>query len=333
MLFEDRLGIEVYRPIGLEWYETGNWGIWPALDTAKQYLSLEQAYKPVDGTVQLNQFSSIEAEDGVYWCQDPSTPDRPIRACTLDYFMNNDFDYVLASIPNHVEPFRKLAARKGAKLIVQIGNEWPVSEYRNTNLLASVAPRRLPDDIHPVFYHQEFDLNAFRHEPPISQEILISSYINVYNHNPGWRDFMHLEKALEGTGIKMRSYGGQGRDGCINDSTKLGESMRTSTFIFHVKAGGDGFGHVLHNAYACGRPVISRHSHYRGQWGEELLKRSSINVDDFRSYETLATFLKFLSNDPEHMKVISNQARKAFDEVVNFDAEELKIREWLDGLR
>jgi hypothetical protein len=40
MLFEDRLGMELYRPIGLQWLHRGYWAISNLKGTAKQFLDL-----------------------------------------------------------------------------------------------------------------------------------------------------------------------------------------------------------------------------------------------------------------------------------------------------
>lgn len=41
ILFEDRLGWELYRPIGTEWYTEGYWDVYNHPDTVTQYLGLQ----------------------------------------------------------------------------------------------------------------------------------------------------------------------------------------------------------------------------------------------------------------------------------------------------
>lgn len=333
-LFEDRLDIEVYRPIGLKWYTTGHWNIFPALDTAKQYLDLDQAYRPVDGTRPLNQFTGRPAEDGVYLIKDEDATGGFHKACTFEYFMDNDFDFVLASIPQHIAPFQQLARRKNAKFIVQAGNEWTIQGWNGYNVLASLAPRSLPFDVNAVFYHQEFPLDKFQHAPVDNYKTrpVINSFINVYEHNSGWGDFTTLERMTPQL-IDWYSFGGQCRNGSIDGYTELGAVMRNTDIVFHVKAGGDGYGHVLHNAYACGRPVITRRSHYRGQWGEYLLTDDTcIDLDKWRRPEYVVPAIVDLAYDNDRRREMGAAARRRFEEVVDFEREASEIERWIERL-
>src|SRR6185295_6429566 len=119
MLFENRLGYQVFRPIGIQWYAEGHWAINKEYDTAKQYLSMGQV--PKDNTPPLN--NPKNAEKGIYYCFDPDGINLN-RACTLQYFKTHSFDYLVASIPEHIPVFKYLISKyqHGAKLIVQIGN-------------------------------------------------------------------------------------------------------------------------------------------------------------------------------------------------------------------
>lgn len=333
-LFEGRLGFEVYRPIGLEWYTTGNWNIFPALDTAKQYLSLEQGYRPIDGTRPLNQLGETASVDGIYHVKDADSIDGFHKACTYDYFMNNDFDIVIASIPNHVAAFERLAKLKGAKFIVQAGNEWTIQDWRGYNVLASLAPRPLPSDVNAIFYHQEFPESIFSYRPPVERNPVprISSFVNVYQHNSGWGDFTALERATQEF-LTWKSYGGQCRNGAIDGYANIADEMENSEIIFHVKGGGDGYGHVLHNAFAIGRPVITRRSHYRGQWGGELFTDvNCIDLDRFRRVEHMTPMIIELAYNDDFRKEMGLAARRRFEELVNFEAEASAIERWIDSL-
>ena len=331
MLFEDRLDIQVYRPIGLDWYECGFWAVHPARDTAEQYLSLDQAYRPTDGTPPLNQLAG-DLDGGVHYCHDPGTPERPTRACTLEYVRSQRWDYVLASMPQHIAPFRALAKEVGATLLVQAGNEWPIQQWYGANLLASIASRPLPSDINAVFYHQEFDINTFRYDYQIYERPAVSAFMNCLPQSGGWHDFLELEHALPG--ISWKSFGGQCRDGCVDGVDALASEMRAANMIFHVKPGGDGYGHILHNAYAVGRSVITRRSHYFGKWGEILLTNETcIDIDMFSNVEQAACEIEYTLLHEDLLDEMSNAAYSRFREVVNFDVEEMEIRKWLERCR
>src|SRR3990167_20171 len=130
ILFEERLGHKLYFPLGMEWYERELWNIYPHLDTAKQYLSLDQLYRPKDGTSPLNQI--IEEESGTYMVVDPQS-NKKIHGMSLEKFLSTKIDIVIASIPQHVEIYKELARKKGAKFIYQIGNAWSIEADTASN--------------------------------------------------------------------------------------------------------------------------------------------------------------------------------------------------------
>src|SRR3990172_6286612 len=68
LLFENRLGGNVYRPIGMEWADQGYWKVFDHPATRLQYLTYNQGYRPQDGTRPLNIIE--KAQDDVYYCQD-----------------------------------------------------------------------------------------------------------------------------------------------------------------------------------------------------------------------------------------------------------------------
>lgn len=331
MLFEERLGMEVYRPIGMEWYEKGYWAINNLEDTAKQFLDLEQAL-PKDGTPPLNIVAAGNAAEGEYMVADPGFISAH-RAATFDYFLNHRFDYVIATIPAHVELFKDLIEKyqPWAKLIVQMGNNWNLSYYQGYNVLASIAEQPAPG-VNVHFYHQEFDLNVFR-STPCKPTKKIYSYVNVIeNSGIGWEDFQQLKRLLDRQGYELKSYGGQCPDGNKTGPVELADSMREAQFVFHVKPGGDGFGHVIHNAYAVGRPLITRPSHYRGQLAEQLLVPGTfIDLDRYGPGE-VKNIITRLTHSPDHLREMGKRAADRFREVVNYDSEAQAIARWLESL-
>jgi hypothetical protein len=153
MLFEDRLGMNLYRPIGMEWWSEGFWGINDQSDTANQFLSINS--QPIDNTPPLN--AARPNVPGLYTVRDPGGGSHHI-ACTLEYFKKHKFDYIVASIPAHVPLFKKLIAehQPDAKLIIQQGNNWNI-EYPGENILASRSPQIYDGQSNVIYYHQEFD--------------------------------------------------------------------------------------------------------------------------------------------------------------------------------
>lgn len=331
MLFEDRLNMDVYRPIGMEWFYEGYWKINDQKDTATQFLSLDAAV-PKDGTPPLNKFVSKVQYDGEYFVLDPGGV-KGHRACTLKFFQENMFDYVVASIPAHVPIFEELIARfqPQAKLIVQMGNNWDMSLYSGKNVLASTSPQLAPG-VNAHYYHQEFDTKIFM--PRVTHPTKrIHSYVNVLaNTGQGLQDFLELESLLAKKGFIFKSYGGQNRDGNMNGPRELANSMHEAEFILHSKPGGDGYGHIIHNAYSCGRPVIIRPSQYRGQLAEQLFAPGTfINLDKGR--RNAAKEIAEITSDPDRLFRMGKAASEQFKKVVDFAKEAQEIKLWLKNLQ
>lgn len=328
LLFDNRLGIDVYRPIGMEWFTEGYWAINNQEDTAKQFLHAES--QPMDNTSPLNTLE-WQRNDGTFDILDPGG-DTTHKACTLDYFKTHQFDYVLASIPAHVPLFKKLIAQyqPNAKLIVQMGNNWPVDLGGGHNVLASIAPQFNTENT--MFYHQEFDLQVF-HSTPVQPARRIYSFLNIIeNSGVGWNDYTQLRREMETFGWKFKSFGGQCPDGNMNGAEQLASKMREAAFIFHVKPGGDGFGHIIHNAYAVGRPLITRPSHYAGQLAEQLLVPGTfIDLDRYGRKE-IKNILTQLMLDPDSLVEMGRLAAARFNEVVDYEQESKEISEWLKNL-
>lgn len=328
LLFEDRLDFECMRPIGMEWFDEGFWAINNQRDTAKQFLDYDS--QPPDRTPPLN--SAEPFVEGVFWVADPGAQTHH-KACTLDFFKNNRFDYVVASIPAHVPLFEALIAKyqPQAKLIVQMGNNWNIDQYAGYNVLASIAPALAPG-VNAFYYHQEFDLTVFN-DTPVRPVRKVYSFLNVIeNSGIGWNDYRELKRIMERQGWEFRAYGGQCPDGSIGGAEEVAKLMREAAFIFHVKPGGDGFGHVIHNAYAIGRPVITRPSHYRGQLAERLLVPGTFIDLDRYGRPGVKNILTRLMHDPDGLEEMGRRAAERFDEVVNFEREAQEIRAWLLSL-
>lgn len=308
-LFEDRLGYKLYRQIGMEWYEKGFWNVYPHIDTAKQYLQIGNI--PKDGTPPLN--------------DDPELA----RAITFDQFEKMDFDIILASIPSHVKPFKELARIKNAKFIFQMGNVFPEVDVNEIpNLMANTLPKTMSSNCHYVQYHQE--INPVFKPSSTSPQPLITSFINVYDHNGGWIDYMALKAALPSH--EFKSYGGQCKDGSIAKESDIAAIMHQSQFGFHSKYGGDGFGHVLYSWMACGRPIITRFSDYKGKMGEELLTHMETAIDlDVCSISECSDII--MNMKPLHYIMMCQNARDRFDKCVDYEKEAKDIKKFLEELQ
>lgn len=335
MLFEKRLGGRVYRPIGMEWAEKGFWKVYDHPATQQQYLAIGGATP--DGTDPLNEV--VVADGSVFHCYDIDS-DQTNRAITFEGFMKHDFDYVIATLPQHIEPFRKLCDMHPShpKLIYQIGNSWNMTNEQTTMIdgLMASAKLNLVANKPYVSYHQEFDLSLFRPDPTIVPTRAVNSFVNCFSvdgiFSADWQLFQRIEEKLKTSGFVFHCYGGQCRDGAMHGAKEVALAMQMGAFVWHTKVGGDGYGHVLHNAFACGKLVIARFSQYEGKLGRDLLVdgATAINIDTLSDDDIVRRIRE--SIDPFVYKTMCRNAYSRFKEIVDFDREEQEIRAFLESL-
>lgn len=341
LLFENRFGGKVFRPIGMTWFDRGYWHIFDAEATRLQYLGMDQASIPPDGTPPLNRIDQ-EMND-FYLCRDPEGgPYAFNRAITFEQFLNKPIDYIIASIPEHIVPFQRLIQehKPNAKLIVQIGNKWSFENVSNArNILDSTKMQEIPTGANYQFYHQEFDINIFRPENWIYLDMdprhpgiqtpgkKIYSFLNVLQETTEYNTFRSLEDQM--IGWEFKSFGGQCRDGCITGNKQLADKMKEARFIIHLKTG-DGYGHVLHNAAAVGRPLIIKKGFYRRSTAEDLLVDgvTCIDIDNLTLSDAMQKIEYY--NDEERYRNLCQNMYRAFRGVVDFDKEAEEIRGFLD---
>lgn len=354
-LLGDRLGVEIMRPIGMEWWHEDLWAVWPAEDTARQYLGLgEQAFVPTDGTPCLNEtlprdrFDVMVAErtepvrtfvdppDGVYRVYDPGRTSSHL-ACTLDWFREHDFELLICSLPQHLPIFDRLAEHQRARgvdcqVVMQVGNEWDLTPYVGRKLLASLRPRPLPG-VDVCWYHQEFEADTlFAHDEPSpwpewdDPELRVTCFMNVLREqNPGARVFDTLEAAAPD--FRWLSYGGQCRDGCMTGHAEMAQALRSTMAVLHPKLA-EGYGHVIYNTFAVGRPVLVFRDALRPFLCDELLQPGTF-IDLNSGPDACVAELRRLAADPDALAEASHRCRAAFDAAVDFTAEAERIAAWL----
>lgn len=335
MLFEDRLGGNVYRPIGLEWYLEGYWHVYNHPDTANQFLSFDQGYRPMDGSPPLNLIQETNyqpmPQKDVYYCRD-IVSDEMNKAITLEKFKEMDIDIVIASIPAHIEPFKRLIAKykPNAKLIFQIGNAWTVDAETAPNVMASAIVNNVPENINFVQYHQEFDISIFKRVMPNNIN-RITSLVNVHHQFADYQLFLAVEKQMPNW--TFLSYGGQGRDGSMGGAKKVAQAIRDSKFVWHLKAGGDGYGHILFNTAAMGKPTITKRSYYIGKLGEKLLIDGETCIDiDNLSVEDAVKKIEFYNNAQRYAQMCK-KVFKNFRATVDFNKDFKEIEKFLERLK
>lgn len=333
LLFEKRLGGELYRPIGREWLDRGFWRIAEIYNnhpfTVAQYLGIHDDYVSDNGIYKI-----WEAGHEFYQ-----------RAITLERFLAEPFDIVIASVPEHIQSFRKLCEihPNHPKFIYQIGNAWPVENGMAPNVMASAKIGSVPPGINFIEYHQEFDTQIFKpnHSNMINPEgemihpgKNIYSFINCLNtadlYKHDWVLFTELEKMMPEW--KWATFGGSCRDGECNGQRQVADKMKEARFIWQVKAGGDGYGHSLHSAMAVGRPLIVKKQYYMGKLAEPLLLDGVTCIDiDGLSYAQIVNKILYHSEKDRYIQMSYNAYEK-FASLVNFDKESEALKLFMQKL-
>jgi len=319
LLFEKRLGWNLYCPMGKEWYNKGYWNYNLTEPVIDQYLNMR----------------NVEPEkDGYHKWLDPNR-ETYRKAITVEQFASMPIDIIVASVTNHIEPMLKLQRelKRNAKMVLQLGNEPGYWTFNIHNLLISLKPRPLPLPYNAVFYHQEFPLDIFSYKPPGPEEGDEKSIKNFMNCLPQTVDkplwYLYKDILPEYT---WKMFGINGEHGIIGTIKEIAKEIQSSTFIWHVKAHGDGFGHVIHNAYACGRPCIVKKSYYKDRWGETLLTDGDTCIDlEMANQETNLEKIRAYSRPAEYERLCEKSYIR-FKSLVNFDAEFEEIKTFLERL-
>lgn len=331
ILFEERLGYELYTPIGIEWFDNGYWAIgnpYPnPRDTALQYLDMRGGEYKRNSNLN-GDFRTVNGTREVY------DPDHKVwlKTVTFSEFQKEKFDILIASYIDHIIPYWKLIQvyQPRAKLIHHAGNNW-VSQIDWSvakNVMASTAPFPYPSDKNVVFYHQEIDYKLFTYEKSYVPNAVMS-FVNVLG-GKDLRMFLDLEKQLHG--FSFFAYGASCRNGSLPVAGHA-EKLKQTQFVFHWKEGGDGFGHSLFTAFACGKPPIVNKNQYRKQLAEKLMQDgvTCIDIGNLSATDAAKKILEFSHKDK--YKEMSEAAYKRFCEVVDYNKEEDEIRKFLAKLK
>ncbi len=306
MLFEKRLGYICVRPIGLDWFTHGYWKVAEPYGnpeaTIGQYLDIND--REWDSHKNLN--GDYKLKDGIYHVYDKENKIHH-KAVTLEQFKKMQFDIVMPTHPLHTN-WEELAGE--AKYIMQLGNE--NQETDSVRVLSSVWGYQPKDYQDVMYYHQEFNLKEFYYEPPKNHHVINSYVLNMSDKET----FFIYKSNL--VGFEMN----------CEKSNDLANDMRNSAFGWHIKPW-DGYGHVIHNWFAVGRPVITRGSYYEGKTGGLLLEDGVTCIDlDKHTFEENLKLIRYWSKPKNHIKMCQSVYRK-FKEVVDFDSEAEEIKKWL----
>jgi len=326
-LFECRLGHELYRPIGMEWFREGYWKIGDPYPTpegkAKQYLSINKKgwipFKNLNG--------EHEVEANAYRVRDRSH-DYDHKALILEQFKSMKFDVVMPTFPGHDKPFEVLRDRfqPQAKLVMQMGN------FRQRTHLPNVLhSNHYPDPLHDqhcLYYHQEIDGDLFSPEPPNAETknvygiIPLAPYISLYEE---YRAYV--------TSANWKYYGhGGSPDGPLSGSRGVAEKMKEANVAWHTKQGA---GHTTCGWFAVGRPLLTLMSLHRRAGGDALKLFdpgvTCIDLESGTAHENSKRIRELLQ--PNTNREWCERVWKRFESVVNYERDAERVERFLGDLR
>jgi hypothetical protein len=337
LLFTDRFGWDVYFPIGMGWFDRWFWNFERAAHgdaVARQYL--------------VGVWPEA-VNHGDHWTvDDPTHPGRVRKGVELDQALSQEWDIVLCSLTHNEQAFARLAVQVGAHYGVQVGNVgqvqnvagegagWDATEF--ALLSTTTAGVHVPKP--HVIYRQEFSLKDFRYEWPPANTNSVASFIQCFPENgPFYEDFLHFAREYP-TEFDWKVYGAYGTApsdefacGNLPSTPDVARGMRDTRTAWHAKWWSDGYGHVVHNLAAVGRPKVGPLGYYEDKLAGPL------HVDGVTSWDTnhrtnaeVVDILRKLRDDDDFHEQTCEAVRARFDEVVNFDEDAENVKALLESL-
>jgi len=331
LLFEVRLGWELYRPVGMEWQEQGIWRFEQhqpyGAGVAHQFLDPW----PTDFT--------RSPDDPLGWSerQDTTHPDEWLRLVTHEQARSQPWDLVLATLSENEQGLWRFSQDAGAHFGIQVGNQgaqnlWPLAEF---GLLSVTTPGFIPWRPH-VYYRQEFDLDLFAADYGAEAHDLVMNRVQCTSQTPDherWRRMAALVPEA-----RFRWYGHcEPRDewfgGDHPTTAEVADSMHAARIAWHPKRWSDGYGHVIHNWFSIGRPVIGSAGYYADKLAGPLFEEGVTSFDMDRLTDgDLAGVVRMLLHDEDRWLTMCEASARRFRDVVDFDGEADAIRTMLHGI-
>ena len=316
-LYAKRLGAKLWRPYLMPWYDKGYYRLYGHLGMPDPYRFIAEQYLEkfiYNYDPQTQTGIGTEARKG---CQD-----YPLfNLLTLEQAKETPLDIIICSVRENEPYFRRFRNEfhPKAKLVRVSGNQLEESdESLYPNFMGSAnCSFEMSKAPHKVLFHQEFDMNLCKPQLPRYTHN-VYSFMNNLVADQGeesvavglWHEMEHNLPEFN-----FRSYGGRCEYGRIYPKRALISKMLQSSFMFQIKYL-DGYGHILANSMALGRPVITKRECYKGKLLEKLLVdgKSCIYIDE--GYERIREFANI-----DKLREMSKFTSDRFRELVNFDRE------------
>ena len=319
-LFAERLGWTVYIPVGMEWYDNEYWSI---------------------GDIEN---SNVRFEMAKQFLLSPLLPPFTVKTAEtpkLEYAFLSDvreglkFDVVLSSVPRRFVSYEKLVKDfdMKSKLIFQAGNNFSHNCSHIINVKNLLTSSNGPYHYYPapnkIHYHQEFDLGLFRPD----KRCVVKSVSNFQNFMCKPDLFSGLELSIPSW--RFHSFGAGNRE-TLNSVALVAAWTRQTGFVWHVKTLDEGYGHIIHNAFACGKPLITD-TRYMTVYHQGDIPNTACSlytpetIIDIKDM-SLEDVKKEVLRRSDNYDYYSEKVYQKFKEVVDFDREFIEIKAFLERL-
>ena len=241
-------------------------------------------------------------------------------------------DVIICTVHENEPYFARLKEfYPNAKFIRQVGNQLDLGTNDDLypNLLASANKPYVFFKKHKVLYRQEFDMNLFKYRSIYNFNNIYSFQNDLEEDEGAWDMWIQLRHLLPR--FNFKSFGVGNHDGKIFSKREYIKKMQDATFIFQRKFA-EGYGHVVHNAFALGRPMILNKETYMEGIAKPLLK-DNINCIFIRdTVEDTAKQIQAFSNNLNWIANMGKDAYESFKLDVDFDREFIRVKEFFDNL-
>lgn len=327
LLFEVRLGYELYGLHGMEWYDEGLWRFERERlgdAVARQFLA------PWD----------IDAEAPGFWLRPDAThPGQYQKRVTYEQARDLKPDIVLSTLMANDVGLATFARSIGAKFGVHTGNQgqaclWGAADFA---LLSSTTPELGPGGppIPHVYYRQEFDTEKdFRPgDRPIPGTV--RTMVQCARVSEGYDLFKETAGLLPLASFRWYGHCGDADEfygGNSENTPTVAQRMRETQIAWHWKRWSDGYGHVIHNWFAIGRPVLVTAQYYRGKLaGELLVPGNHVDITDLSAAQ-ISTVIDNLQHDEEMYWKMAEAAHARFREVVSWEEDAADIKQMIEAI-
>jgi len=323
LLFEKRLGFELFRPIGSEWAKEGLWSIHEVchndinMGIVTQFLELDKGEN-------LTGNKSFE-KDGI-WNLHNDFHSFFHKCIPLNLFKETKFDIILPTHWCHYHLWKELRDKyqPQAKMVYHVGNIERTETLEH--VIRSVPyPGECKTD---VLAHQELNFEIYKHVPVNTKTKKITSVTHGYMFKD---EYLKYKQAMPD--FEFKYYGINSPDGILNGTQEVANQMKMANIGWTTKVHG-GLGHSNMGWMYSGRPVITNMSQHR-LYGECALKlfepnETCIDIESGTTEDVCKKIKEWMV--PEKGNERGAAAKRRFHEVINYDSEAESVKKFLSNI-